>query len=336
MDLMKPNVRGLARPRDGDIVSPRNGQTSGDFWAITSYFNPSHYQRRLVNYRIFRERLQMPLVAVELAYGPNFELQPEDAEILVQLRGTAVMWQKERLLNVALEALPGTCRLVAWLDCDIFFALPDWAERAQSLLDRFQVVQLFSQVHNFGARWTPGKDFRSEVEFTRPGAVHTLASGVPAAACIGHQLDDRRITCANGFAWGARREFLQQHGFYDACIIGGGDRAMICAAHHCFEELMQRHRMSEPAQQHYASWAKPFYDGARAQVGFLDAEIYHLWHGDTRLRTTRMRHEGLQRFQFDPLTDLTLDENGSWRWNSEKHKMHEYIRDYFASRREDG
>jgi hypothetical protein len=99
---------------------------------------------------------------------------------------------------------------------------------------------------------------------------------------------------------------------------------------------MQRHRMSEPAQQHYANWAKPFYDGARAQVGFLDAEIYHLWHGDTRLRTTRMRHEGLQRFQFDPLTDLTLDENGSWRWNSEKHKMHEYIRDYFASRREDG
>jgi hypothetical protein len=69
MDLMKPNVRRLARPRDGDIVSPRNGQTSGDFWAITSYFNPSHYQRRLVNYRIFRERLQMPLVASNSLMG---------------------------------------------------------------------------------------------------------------------------------------------------------------------------------------------------------------------------------------------------------------------------
>jgi len=163
LDLMKPNGGQPPRPRDGHIAGASNGQTSDAFWAITSYFNPLHYQRRLLNYRIFRERLQMPLVAVELAYGPNFELQPQDAEILVQLRGTAVMWQKERLLNVALQALPSTCRLVAWLDCDLFFASPDWAERARALLDRFQVVQLFRQVHNFGSRWAPGEDSGSAV-----------------------------------------------------------------------------------------------------------------------------------------------------------------------------
>jgi hypothetical protein len=325
-------------PRDGDMTSPGNGQTSGDFWAITSYFNPLHYKSKLVNFRIFRERLHMPLVAVELAYGPKFELQPEDAEILVQLRGTAVMWQKERLLNVALEALPSTCRLVAWLDCDIFFASPDWAERARSLLHQFELIQLFRQVHNLGTRWRPVEDFDfySEVEFTRPGAVHTLSSGVPAAVCIGHQLEDRRMTCANGFAWGAQRKFMQQHGFYDACIVGGGDRAMVCAAHHCFEELVQRHRMNGPAQEHYVRWAESFYDNVRAQMGFLDTEIYHLWHGDTGLRRTRMRHEGLQRFQFDPHTDLALDENGAWRWNSNKYEMHDYLRSYFASRLEDG
>jgi hypothetical protein len=41
-------------------------------WAVTSYFNPMKYQRRRANYRLFRERLGVPLLTVELAYGPEF------------------------------------------------------------------------------------------------------------------------------------------------------------------------------------------------------------------------------------------------------------------------
>ena len=91
------------------------------------------YRRRLANFRIFRQYLQMPLVAVELAFGPEFELLPRDAEILVQLRDGAMLWQKERLLNLALKALPNGCNKVAWLDCDIIFDRPDWVEAAISL-----------------------------------------------------------------------------------------------------------------------------------------------------------------------------------------------------------
>jgi hypothetical protein len=41
-------------------------------------------------------------------------------------------------------------------------------------------------------------------------------------------------------------------------------------------------------------------------------------------------------FQFDPGTDIALDDNGVWRWNSERAAMHDYVRGYFADRREDG
>ena len=68
-------------------------------WAITSYFNPGGYRRRLANYRVFRERLNVPLVAIELAFGPEFELREGDAEILMQLRDGDILWQKERLLK---------------------------------------------------------------------------------------------------------------------------------------------------------------------------------------------------------------------------------------------
>lgn len=75
---------------------------ASDLWVITCYFNPLRYRRRLANFRIFRENLRAPLIAVELAYGPEFELESDDAEVLIQTHCKDVMWQKERLLNVGL------------------------------------------------------------------------------------------------------------------------------------------------------------------------------------------------------------------------------------------
>jgi hypothetical protein len=320
------------RPERAAMTSPH----SKDLWAITCYFNPMRYRRRLANFRIFRQYLEVPLVAVEMAFGPEFELQAHDAEILVQLRGGGMLWQKERLLNLALKALPTGCNKVAWLDCDIMFDRPDWVEAADSLLDRYPMIQLFRQVHNLGPQWGPGKEHASQVQFTRPSAAFSLSSGVPAATCIGHLIDNRIGTCAPGFAWAARREVLDRHLFFDACVIGGGDRAMACAANHCFDELMQRHCMNEHERQCYITWAKPYYETVKAKTGFLDADIFHLWHGDVGKRKGRVRHEDFQRFQFDPYTDVAIEENGAWRWNTDKQEMHEYVRGYFASRREDG
>ena len=75
-------------------------------WAITSYFNPAGYNTRLANYRAFRARLKVPLVTVEASFDGRVQLRAGDAEILVQRTARDVLWQKERLLNVALGFLP--------------------------------------------------------------------------------------------------------------------------------------------------------------------------------------------------------------------------------------
>ena len=116
-----------------------------DLWAITCYFNPVGYRRRLANYSLFRKALNVPLVTVELASADGFQLGPGDADILLQLRGHDIMWQKERLLNVALKAVPDTCRKIAWLDCDVMFAGEEWSERASEALDRHVLVHLFHE-----------------------------------------------------------------------------------------------------------------------------------------------------------------------------------------------
>ena len=110
---------------------------AGTLWAITSYFNPAGYQRRLANFRQFRERLAVPLVAVELAYGPDSQLKQG---------GQDVMWQKERLLNLALQSLPDGCKNVAALDCDVIFGTDDWPERATQALRRSVILQPYGLV----------------------------------------------------------------------------------------------------------------------------------------------------------------------------------------------
>jgi hypothetical protein len=181
----------------------RSGRNTGGLWAITCYFNPIGYRRRLVNYKIFREHLDIPLVAVELAYGPGFELEEKDADILVQLRSEDILWQKERLLNVALQALPSTCRKVVWVDCDVVFESTDWAERTSLLLDRFMLVQPFSQLHCMPSEWQPGHGrlLGSVVWLSVP---FRIASGMTVAAWIGNWSE--RVGCTSGKVWAAARE----------------------------------------------------------------------------------------------------------------------------------
>ena len=65
-------------------------------YAITSYFNSAKYQTKLNNYRLFHKSLAVPLITVELSFDGEFELTSADADILVQISGGAVLWQKER------------------------------------------------------------------------------------------------------------------------------------------------------------------------------------------------------------------------------------------------
>ena len=64
--------------------------------------------------------------------------------------------------------------------------------------------------------------------------------------------------------------------------------------------------------------------------------VYHFWHGEMRDRGYPTRQSILQRFDFDPNRDIALDDNGCWRWNSDKPDLHDAVRAYFQDRKEDG
>jgi hypothetical protein len=303
-------------------------------WGVTAYFNPAGYESRRDNYRNFRKRLKTPLATVEMSTDGRFELRREDAEILVQLSGGDVLWQKERLLNIALHNLPNDCDIVAWLDCDVVFGDDEWPARARSALNSYRLLQLFEERCDL----FPGRDL------THPAVcARTPARGYKIAT--GRYRDERDYRNAGifvadysvpGHAWAARRDLLEKHGLYDARIIGSGDLAIVSAAMGEFDHYFKSHAMNARQIQHFRDWADPFFADVAGNVGYIGGRIFHLWHGERKDRQYAKRQQSVLKAGFDPFTDIAIATSGCWRWNSDKPQLHRDLRDYFASRNEDG
>jgi len=249
---------------------------------------------------------------------------------LIQVRSHDVLWQKERLLNLALAALPPECEAVAWLDCDVILAREDWAVEARRLLENCPLVQPFHQVRDLAPT-------AAETSILSHSLAYQLGSGLSRQAVFRSRPQaDGRLISRSGLACVFRRELFARHGLYASSVLGGNDRAMMCAAFGEFDTSIENWQMNARQAEYFLNWARPFHEEVRGRVGFLNGSLFHLWHGNILDRQYRQRHVGFKSFGFDPFTDIALDPNGCWRWNSDKPAMHEYVRSYFQSRNEDG
>lgn len=305
-------------------------------WAITCYFNPAGYRRRLENYRWFRQRLAVPLVAVELSFNGEYELRPEDADVLVQLDQGDILFQKERLLNVSLSHLPVECKAVAWIDCDVLFGTPTWHVATLAALEHSAIVQPYSERFDLPPDSSPD----DITAWNRPCDRLSLMAKIARDGIRPMHFQDLEAPPVGkpswGLAWAARRDVLDQHGFYDACVLTGGDLAIFCAAIGAMEGRFLRSRMNDLSHRHYMAWAKPFYETVRGSVSHIEGGVFHLWHGSLAERRYGPVLRELRDMGFDPFTDIELTEQETWRWASDKPVLHTHVREYFWSRNEDG
>ncbi|QXJ19915.1 hypothetical protein AGRA3207_000526 [Actinomadura graeca] len=319
-------------------------------WAVTSYFNPSRYSRKRRNFEVFRDRLGVPLVAAECSVDGEFELSEGDADIVVRFRGD-VMWQKERLLNLALREVPAETAAIAWLDCDVVLDAEDWAERAVRALDDHVLVQPFSRAY-----WLEPDDVRFD-----PAALETVprrgfgrvAAGGDRAAIRAWRCPDTGFGLPEGYAWVGRGDVLREHGWYDAYVMGSGTMEFALAA---VGELMMMPvigPVTAAQAGHLLDWARPFADAVRGRVGHIEGNAFHLWHGTWGNRRYAARRRDFFAYGFDPYEDIaaapsdytrwTAGEgwrrhrtaDGAWTWASDKPDMHRFVDGYFNARLED-
>lgn len=312
-------------------------QLNGELWGIATFFNPASYTNKLEHLRSFSDAVRrqgLKLLIIELAFGDSPHVVDSHlADRLIQVRSDCVLWQKERLLNLALAHLPRTCDKVAWLDCDILFENGNWVAACSKLLCEYLVVQLYDQ----SWRLPPGASSRSDVDLgengaarNRPGLVLAQLNGDPEAM----------ISAEYGLAWAARRSLMSTHQFYDRFIVGGGDMVMCWAMYHELDrwpkQALLRALCSGAQIQDLSRWTRAFHAGVNLSVYYVDGCVLHLWHGRPENRRYLERYRILKEADFDPDVDIEIDHGGCWRWSTDKPKLHRGVRDYFWSRKEQG
>lgn len=301
----------------------------GDFWCVTTFFNPAGYSSLLNNHRIFSEKLKkqgIDLLTVELAFE-NGEFQIPTSENVIQLKGNSVMWQKERLINYAISQLPSDCKYVGWLDCDILFSDDKWAELAVEKLKNNQVIQLYKKVF-----YMP----RGHLEYQ--GEHEICVQSVIWQHKIHKNWLERRINkelpfSTPGFAWAAQRSFYSDLGIYDKNIVGSGDTFLV----DCYLNSWGIHgfamKFNDHMKKDMVEWINEFRKKPLS-VDYLPVDIYHLWHGSLKNRRYMDRHDVIKEFDYNPATDIVL-KNNVYEWASDKPGLHENIKQYFFARQED-
>jgi hypothetical protein len=308
---------------------------SKDTWIVTAYFNPCRYSTKKFNFEMFTARLKSSnanLLVIEMAL-PEDEFELSGGHNVIRVRGGGVMWQKERLLNIAIANLPASCTKVAWLDCDLLFEDEQWLQKTSEALEGFAVVQPFSSCVRLP---------RGHLEFRGEGQDDEQITESFAAAFARDRSLARdavyREHGHTGYAWAARREVLEACGLYDACLSGSGDHLM---AHvfagaldsHCIPAMIgSGHKYAE----HFARWAAGAHRVCAGRLGHVPGRVLHLWHGAIADRRYYWRNQEFKTLAFDPDRHLRREENGLWEWADAPAEIRAWASQLFVSRNEDG
>lgn len=300
-------------------------------FVITPYFNPIGYARRRENYDLFIEGLHkagVQCLSIECAFDED-DFQLDERLDVIRVRSKTLLWQKERLINLAASWLPSSCRYVAWLDCDIVFHNANWARDLIRLMGEYKVAQVWE---------TCERKPQFEVPGYTPDIVRSFASTItrdPTAFDSG-RYDTHGHT---GYGWAMHRDIFDEVGLYEYAISGSADHFMSHAIFGQYNYCITNALKSDANQvNHLKDWGQRFFAKVQGRLGVVPGHIHHLWHGSAENRRYFLRMHDITDLGYSPSHDIISLPGQPLEWapNINKPDLVEYFRNYFSSRREDG
>ncbi len=298
-----------------------------NLYVVTCISNPVRYKTRYDLYHKFAKHMEQSgviLYTTEMAFGDrDFAITERDNPRHIQVRSFFELWHKENMLNLAIQRLPADWEYVAWIDADVLFHRPDWAEETIQQLQHYQFLQLFSHATDLNPSFEPiGKTQNGFVYDWYQNPDHVRKGGY---ATFSHP----------GYAWAARREALDYcGGLIDLGILGSGDRHMACGmigkASHSFNHGVHPHYKDMVLE-----WERRCETFVKRDIGYVSGAISHFWHGSKQNRGYKDRWKILVDHQYDPYRDIKRDVQGLYQLDDDKIGLRDDIRRYFRSRQED-
>ena len=303
--------------------------------------NPIRYHSR---YRLAREWIAamsvtncVHLTVVEAAFGDRLHEITDVSQPLfdkIQVRIDSHAWIKESMINLAYRHITSKyqhAKYFAWIDMDVFFNDPNWAQETLHQLQTFEVVQPWSDAVDLGPQGNILQHFKGfgfQHQRRLPKQKHPSQTYYQYAH--------------SGFAWACTRRFAEtmigaggSNGpMMDWAILGSADH------HQAFAMIGETkdtiHKMMNPAffRKCY-EWQARAVRVTKNEVGFTPGFLQHRWHGRKNRRYYRERWGLLVDNEYDPDKQLTHDEQGiAVLVGNDKLEQAIYL--YNVSRLEDG
>jgi hypothetical protein len=292
--------------------------------------NLSRYRSRYELYQKFEDYVNKSpdcmLHTVEASFGER----PHAVTVAsnrnhIQVNTSHELWHKENLINLGISRLPADWKYVAWIDADVTFSRPDWAIETVHQLQHFPVVQMFSQVQDLGPDYTTLN--------TRPGFGYAYVHGLPI-----HPTGYYAKSWHPGFAWAARREFVDAvGGLVDWAILGAGDYHMACGIIGQMGRSMPT-GLTPAYVDSLNLWQARAEKYGQHNLGYVKGLLVHHWHGKKADRKYFDRWKILVDEQYNPVTDIKKDSQGLYQLVVEsrrQERLRDKLRLYFRSRNED-
>ena len=336
----------ISQARPGIKVYP------GRLHAVTAISNPVRYRSRYELYRRFAKHMAdsgVQLFTVEVAHGNReFEITETGNPWHLQLRSHYLqeIWLKENMLNIGINRLfhmvPHLDK-AAWIDADIVFSRPDFAQETLHQLDHYEVVQMFTHAYDLD------ENFKSCESHQSFGYSYAMGEPKPVGTCGDYPGSGVRGAWWHpGYAWAARKSFFQKTGgLFDQSGLGAGDMMMACAI---IGDVARSYNgnVSEGLKRQ----CKIYEERCQAldrNLGYVPGTIYHYFHGRKRDRGYESRWKYLTDGQeaglgasviadilkFNPETDLIRDHQGLYQLPHNKIRLRDGFRAYMRSRKED-
>ena len=258
-----------------------------DIAAVTASFNVGNGSPRSQCYQTFLRHFEatgIPLYSVNL--------------------NRSLVWQKERLLNMAIQTWPPSVSKIIWIDNDLLVPeSPKWGEAISAALDKWPIIQPWSTARFLDSNGQPT---------TGPLGFDTVASVPYTHATVDVPPCDRGLPAEAwpGFAWAARRDVLEEiGGLYEHDLSGPNDVLMSLALYGDFENSYLM-RYSGAFRDHWFKWATAAYGAVQGNVGWIEAELTHLWHGPFVQRRYLERTVRLYEAGYDPAQHTATGASG--------------------------
>lgn len=299
---------------------------------IACYYNPSNSKVRYRNFIKFYKALRSagidPYIA-ELTFMDARSSLRGIVSRLFRVRAESVIWQKERVLNRLIALLPQRLKHVAWIDVDILLGKDPmaWLKLVSQALDDAAVVQGFATVDRL-----PRRRFGFAKGDLVEGFGYRRFKNGNKSIVSGNYHEHGHT----GYVWAAHRDLLDRCGLYDCCLSGSGDHLMAHAFAGEFDSdcLNQVFRKNRSYRGHFGRWAQQVAHITGGHIGFVDAELKHLWHGSPDKRRYRQRDIELTDSLFDPDADLIKNDMGCWEWTLPGQRFNSWASTYFDARDE--